>query len=172
MMAAYDSLLAAVRTHSKFTGYSTKEDPQDFLRRLTAAVADLPLADFEGLAPEAQDWYDRAADALQAGQAVPVPDSFAPETAAPGRIVRPSASGTSARHVVPKTAHPVDPAEPLATQVSRLMIGDPQLSIDGVMDLLRGAEVGAKRNSVVTLRNQALIFLRIIREEGWQPPHH
>jgi hypothetical protein len=183
MAAVYDALLAAVRQHGAKLSLAADEPTENYLRRLTADVANLPLDAFQALTPEAQTWYDTAADALQAGLAVPAPDGFdrdavAPPAATPGRITRPSASAAAPRHVLPPRAPaespaiPIDPAEPLATQVSKLMIADQSLSIDDCMRQLHRVGVGAKRGSVIQLRNQALIFLRLLHEAGWRPRAH
>ena len=48
-----------------------KEDTQDYLKRLVRAVSDLDDAGWESLTPEAQDWFNEAADLLNKKKDMP-----------------------------------------------------------------------------------------------------
>jgi hypothetical protein len=56
-------------------------DNQDYMQRLAVAVGELSDADWGKLTPEAQDWYNNAADNLKLGKPIAVfPDAVAPAT--------------------------------------------------------------------------------------------
>jgi hypothetical protein len=94
-VSTYQDLLGTVvKANSGFEALAAEESDNNYLGRLTQAVSMTTKDQFEAMPVAAQEWFDAAADALNADKDVPVPEGYAREAIlAPVRpvITRPRA---------------------------------------------------------------------------------
>jgi hypothetical protein len=77
MATIYEVLLTTAQAaQPKFPILDAKETDADYLARLAQAVSGVTKEAFESMALNAQEWFDRAADALNTGGDIPHPDGY------------------------------------------------------------------------------------------------
>jgi hypothetical protein len=122
----YEALLENVRaSNPRFETVKNEETDADYVTRLTQAVSGTTKEKFDAMLPEAQRWFDEAADALNEGKPVPPPEGYdrnavlaqhpqpPAQPAAPSPIGRPAAAPVSTP--LPPSSGPstvVAPAQP------------------------------------------------------------
>jgi hypothetical protein len=182
-MTTYQSLLA---TAGKLPALDIKETDEDYLKRLVLAVSSVPIPAFEAMPDDARQWFEGAADALSAGMRVPVPDGFDRDTALPAQIVathEPRVGQRIARpngsSYVPNARVPGPPPNPLEIKpgetvrdvIVKIMLANPDLTLDGLMRKLAEHHIRTTADSVAPQRSLVVTILRLIREAGWRQPN-
>ena len=168
-MNTYQTLLSQL---GRFPNLVPSESTEEYHKRIVAAVSGMSVESFEKLDPEIRTWFDTACDNLASGQRVePIPGfdrELALAPARPGRIVRPMGSAVEAHDTAPPIAprHGTAAAvsEPLTATVARLVIREPDLSLDTLMHKLEERHINAPRGSVAAARSSTLLILRLARE--------
>lgn len=182
MASVYDVLLSVGRSaQPKFPVLAAAETDADYLARLAQAVSSVSKEAFDAMPLEAQNWFDRAADALNGGSEIPLPDGYdraaasqaaaAPARAALGRPV------TSAKPVRAKKEKPPKPVKPAKVVLGReirktiLAIYPQEIAVADLITRLEsgGFNVGA-RSTVSAYRNDTMTTLEMAIAAGWRPP--
>ena len=168
-MNTYQTLLSQL---GKFPSLVPSETTEQYLTRMVAAVSGMSVESFERLPLEARTWFDTACDNLASGQRLEAPPGFDRELALspvkPMRIARPVGSAVQAHDTAPPIAPRQGAAaavnEPLTQTVARLVIREPDLSLDTLMHRLEERNINAPRGSVAAARSSTLLILRLALE--------
>jgi hypothetical protein len=114
----YENLLEAARhSNQRFETVKNEETDADYFARLAQAVSGTTRENFNAMPPEAQSWFDRAADALNASQPVPMPEGYDRNTAL-AQHPQPQAHPTAPQPIGRPTALTMPPSQGPSTPVA------------------------------------------------------
>lgn len=99
-MSKIQAILAAATEINPSARAKETITTQEYMKRLALAVTELPDEEWEKLNPEVQDWFSKAADAIEAKLDIPEFPDMAPTPTAGGR--RRSAAAETVATYVPK----------------------------------------------------------------------
>jgi hypothetical protein len=174
-MAEYDDLLAAAsKSKERFAPLAADESDNDYLGRLTQAVSGSTKDDFDAMSTEAQAWFDKAADALNAGEEIPVPPGYDRSVA---QAARPRSNGQAIGRPTRQTrrgrANGSDGEPSVSRRIRQCVIEDQTVTTNGIIEKLKSEnlpDMTQRRSTVSTLRYDTLRTLTLAQEAGWHPP--